>query len=267
MTTLLKLGLTLAISFGAATSVLAVAPALGTPALGAPALGAPALAATPVYSSDGCVINHSADGPVAGGSQCANADLSGDHLAQSDFDGANLTNADLSTTDVQASTFNGANITGADFTGARIVGADFTGAGILPATLEVTASTASGAPVTLTPTLPKGITMAGCSIAGEAVAAGAVFPLGQSGVVCSFASSRPNEVATALVMVTVSSPQTSAPPVPVFTQAPTSAAPSAAAAQGLSPATATLLVGGAGLVVLLGVVGLIIRGARGRSRH
>ena len=230
----------------------------------APVGGVSSALASPAYSSGGCDINRSVDGPVAGGSQCAGADLSGEHLAQSDFDGADLTGADLSKADVQASTFLGAKISGADFTAARIVGADFTGAGIVPQTLAVTASTADGAPVTFEPVLPTGLTMNGCSIAGEPVASGATFPLGQTGVVCSFASSRPNEVATAVITITVSTAETTAPPVPVFTSGPTTTSAPTAASQGLSPQTLALLVTGAGGVLLLGVIALVIRGVLGR---
>ncbi|RFA19997.1 pentapeptide repeat-containing protein [Subtercola boreus] len=228
------------------------------------ASAAPALA-DPVYSSGGCDINRAVDGPVAGGSQCAGADLSGEKLAQSAFQGADLSGADLAKADVQDSNFTGANLSGADFSATRIVSADFTGAGIVPATVDVTADSADGAPVTFTPALPTGLSLVGCTIAGEAVESGAIFPLGMSGIVCSFASSRPNETATALVKISVTTPATTAPPVPVFTDAPatTGAAASGSTSQGLPRETLTLLLIGGGAVLLLGVVGLVVRGARG----
>ncbi|PPF82960.1 hypothetical protein C5B96_08460 [Subtercola sp. Z020] len=224
----------------------------------------------PVYSSGDCEINRAVDGPVAGGSQCAGADLSGEKLAQSAFQGANLSGATLARADVQDSNFEGANLTGADFSATRIVSANLTGAGILPATLDVTADSADGAPVTFTPTLPTGLTMTGCTIAGEPVESGAVFPLGMSGVVCSFASSRPNETATALVQISVTTPATTAPPVPVFTQAPVT---QGAGRTGLPPETLTVLLIGGGGVLVLGIIALVVRGARssradrGRGRH
>ncbi|WP_172592155.1 pentapeptide repeat-containing protein [Subtercola boreus] len=228
---------------------------------------APALA-DPAYSSDGCDINRAVDGPVSGGSKCAGADLSGAKLAQSAFQGADLSGATLARADVQDSNFQGANLTGTNFSATRIVSADFTGAGILPATLDVTADSATGGAVTLTPTLPTGLTMTGCTIAGEAVESGAVFPLGQSGVVCSFASSRPNETATALVKINVTTPATTAtaPPVPVFTETPAARAPSGAASQGLPAGTMNILLFGGGGVLLLGIVALVVRGALGSRR-
>lgn len=228
--------------------------------------GAVSALADPVYSSGSCEINRAVDGPVAGGSQCAGADLSGEKLAQSAFQGANLSGATLARADVQDSNFEGANLSGADFSATRIVSANFTGAGILPATLDVTADSADGAPVTFTPTLPTGLTMTGCTIAGEAVESGAVFPLGMSGVVCSFASSRPNETATALVQISVTTPATTAPPVPVFTQAPVTQGSGASGSTGLSRETLTVLLIGGGGVLLLGIVALVVRGARGSSR-
>ncbi|MBM7471735.1 pentapeptide repeat-containing protein [Subtercola frigoramans] len=215
------------------------------------------------FTSGSCVINRSVDGPVAGGSRCAGADLSGEHLAQSDFDGADLTGANLKSADVQASTFSGATLTGSDFTGARVVGADFTGAGIVPGHLDVDATGSTGAAASFEPALPTGLSLVGCGIAGEPVASGAVFPLGTTGVLCSFATSRANEVATAVITITVASPHTSAPPVPVFTET-ASAAPAAPSTRGISGDTMTLLLVGAAVVVGLGIVGLIIRAVLAR---
>ncbi|CAN5282004.1 hypothetical protein BH09ACT6_BH09ACT6_21220 [soil metagenome] len=228
-------------------------------------LAAVPTASAQAFTSGGCVINRSVDGPVAGGSRCAGVDLSGEHLAQSDFDGADLTGANLKGADVQASTFSGANLTRADFTGARIVGADFTGAGIVPATLDVAATGAEGASAAFAAVLPTGLTLSGCSIAGEPVDSGAVFPLGTTGVVCSFASSRPGEKALAVVTITVTAPHTSAPPVPVFSQAATPVA-AAPPNRGLDPATTGLLLFGGAAVVVLGIAGLIIRAVLGRRR-
>ncbi|QWT23709.1 pentapeptide repeat-containing protein [Subtercola sp. PAMC28395] len=225
-------------------------------------LAVPAVSAQ-AFTSGTCVINRSVDGPVAGGSRCAGADLSGEHLAQSDFDGADLSGASLKNADVQASTFAGATLTGSDFTGARVVGADFTGAGIVPGHLDVDATDTSGAAASFDPALPAGLTLVGCGIAGEPVASGAIFPLGTTGVLCSFATSRANEVATAVITITVASPHTSAPPVPIFTQT-ASAAPAAPPTRGISGDTMTVLLVGAGAVVLLGIVGLIIRAVLAR---
>jgi len=232
-------------------------------ALGLVALsGAPAFA-DPVYNKGSCVINRLVDGPVAGGSQCAGADLGGAHLAQAALQGADLTGTNLAKADIQAASLVGARIEGANFTGARVVGADLTGTGIFPPTIDVVSPTATGAPVEFQPILPQGLTLKQCTIAGEPVASGAVFPVGTSTIVCSLNSSRSaDEDAIALVKIAVTTPDV-APIGPTFTEIPLSTERQS----GMSVDTAMAWVIGGGALLLVGVITVIIAGVRRNQRH
>lgn len=184
------------------------------------ALAPAASAWAAAYENGACVINRLSEGPVAGGSQCPSEDLSGEKLGQAALQGANVRDADFTRADLQAASLTGATIEGADFTDAKVNGADFTGAGIVPELVEKEADSAAGAAVTFAPTLPAGLTFSGCAIAGEPVEDGAVFPVGESGVVCALTTSQQGS-ALAVVRITVSQ-ATAAPEEPLFTDEPAS---------------------------------------------
>lgn len=223
-----------------------------------------AAVADPLVTKDACVINKLVDGPVAGGSQCAGANLARAKLVQAALQGADLTGANLSGADLQGSSLLGAKVAGADFSGARIISADFTGTDILPAKIEVVSPTVDGVPVEFQPVVPKGLTMQGCTVAGVPVESGAIFPVGQSAIVCLLVSSRSaDDIATAVVKISVTTPDTT-PIVPVFTEPP--ATPRSSAQTPLPPATVMIILIGGGLLLLIGilaVVASVIRSRRG----
>jgi hypothetical protein len=188
-------------------------------------VAAPA-SAEPVFDEGGCTVLRVADaGP--GGAQCAGMDLSGTRFGEGDFRNADLQNTSFVDGDVQGAVFNGANLTGADFTNTRIVGADFTGSSILPGVLDLEADASGMAPVPITPNLPTGLTLDGCSIVATPVGSGEKFPIGTSNILCTLSTSFEG-TATAVMTVNVTASAT-APPTeePLFTPDPSVAAPTA----------------------------------------
>jgi len=224
----------------------------------------PAQAADPVFSEGGCVIYRIADGGP-GGAQCAGVDLTGTRFGEGDFRGADLQGASFADGDVQGAVFAGANLGGADFSGTRVVGADFSGSSILPATQDLIADASGTAPVTYQPSLPGGLNLDGCSIAGTPIDSGQTFPIGTSTILCQLSTSFTG-TASLLMTVNVTASATATPTqTPLFTPEPVTASPSAA------PAEETpnwLMIGGfigGGVLVAAGIAAFVVSNRRGRA--
>jgi hypothetical protein len=208
------------------------------------------------YDEGGCVVQQVTDGAPAGGSQCAGVDFGGTSMGQAAFMGANLAGANLSGSKLQAANFTGANIEGADFTDAQVEGADFTDAGILPGTITVEAADASGAPIDFAPVVPAGLTAGDCLIVDVPVVSGTVFPVGDSGMVCTFSSSNGTALAVVKIQVTPHPEETEAA-VPLFTDEPTAAGTTASTRQPTDWGLIAAVGGGAVVVLALGVAAMI----------
>jgi hypothetical protein len=251
---------------GRARVVAALGIALGlTVFLGAAAPAA--AAADPVFSEGDCVVYRLADnGPQ--GAQCAGLDLSGTRFGEGDFRGADLMGTSFVDGDVQGAKFDGANLTGADLSGTRIVGADFTNSSVLPGVVELTADASGTAAVPITPNLPAGLTLDGCSIVGTPVESGQAFPIGTSNLLCSLSTSFEG-TATAVMTVTVTASPTASPTVaPLFTPVPTDGAGESGAADGSSSTPNWVMIGGfigGGVLVALGIAAFVISNRKTRS--
>jgi LPXTG-motif cell wall-anchored protein len=242
-------------------SALLAGAALVVVPLGSVAFGAAAPAsAEPVYDEGGCTVSRVADaGP--GGAQCAGLDLSGPRFGEGDFRGADLQNSSFANGDVQGAVFDGANLAGADFTNTRIVGADFTGSSILPGVMDLEADASGMAAVPITPNLPTGMTLDGCSIVATPVGSGELFPIGTSNILCTLSTSFEG-TATALMTVNVTASATAPPTAePLFTPDPSAESPQT----GTESTPNWLMIGGfigGGVLVAGGIAAFVISNRR-----
>jgi hypothetical protein len=225
--------------------------AIGSLALVAgPALSA---SAETFYDDGTCIVNQLTDGAPVGGSQCEGVDFAGHSLGQAALMGANVAGANFSGVKLQAASFVGTDVTTANFTDAQVDGTDFTNAGILPETLTATASGPEGAAIEFTPNVPSGLTAGPCTIVDEPIASGAIFPVGDSGMLCRFTSSNGTAIAVVKIQVTQAADAPSQAG-PVFTDTPAAASARPETNWGLIGGIA----GGAVVVLGLGVTAMIL---------